>query len=72
MSIGEDVEKMSPREKELLMSLKGLFSNFVSVDWLDEDIIPCIWPKSVKVVGGKVDSGKSAKKGVPAKGKGKK
>lgn len=38
----------------------------------DEDIIPCIWPKNVKVVGGKIETGKAAKKGAPAKGKGKK
>jgi hypothetical protein len=38
----------------------------------DEDIIPCIWPKSVKVVGGKVEVGKGTKKGPPTKGKGKK
>jgi hypothetical protein len=41
-------------------------------DHVDEDIIPCIWPKSVKVVGGKVDSGKGGKKNVHSKGKGKK
>ena len=67
---GEDPEKMSPREKELLMSLKGLVAFLIELI-VDEDIIPCIWPKSVKIVGGKVDTGKGAKKGIPAKGKAK-
>lgn len=40
-------------------------------DFADEDIIQCIWPKSVKV-GGKAESGKGGKKVPPAKGKGKK
>ena len=52
---GEDVGKMSPREKELLKSLKGAFPIVVSVLMVDEEIIPCIWPKSVKIVGAKVD-----------------
>ena len=40
---------------------------------LDEEVIPCIWPRSVKVVGGTVVETKGAKKSVPAaKGKGKK
>ena len=39
---------------------------------LDEDIIPCIWPKTIKVVGGKGDSGgKPGKKGGAAGGRGK-
>jgi hypothetical protein len=41
---------------------------------VDEDVIPCIWPRSVKVVGGggKGDGGKGGGKKVPVKGKGKK
>jgi hypothetical protein len=42
---------------------------------VDEDVIPCIWPRSVKVVGGGKggDGGKGGGKKVPAtKGKGKK
>lgn len=40
---------------------------------VDEEIIPCIWPKTVNVVGGKGDSGKGGKKSIVAgKGKGKK
>lgn len=40
---------------------------------VDEDVIPCIWPKTVKVMGGgkTMEGGKGAKK-VPAKSKGKK
>jgi hypothetical protein len=37
---------------------------------VDEEIIPCIWPKTVKVMGGKSDGEKGGKKA--AKGKGKK
>jgi len=39
---------------------------------VDEDIIPCIWPKTVKVVGSKGDGGgKAGKKRAAAAGKGK-
>jgi hypothetical protein len=38
---------------------------------IDEEIIPCIWPKSVKVVGAKIDAGKGKKSG-NVKGKGRK
>ena len=63
---GEDAGKMSPREKELLKSLKGAFPIVVSVLMVDEEIIPCIWPKSVKIVGAKVDTAKGERKvGLP-------
>jgi hypothetical protein len=39
---------------------------------VDEEVIPCIWPRSVKVVGGTVVEAKGGKKSVAAKGKGKK
>ena len=39
---------------------------------VDEEMIPCIWPKSVKAVGGTVVEAKGGKKSGPAKGKGKK
>jgi hypothetical protein len=39
---------------------------------VDEESIPCIWPKSVKVVGGTVIEAKAGKKSAPAKVKGKK
>jgi hypothetical protein len=39
---------------------------------VDEEMIPCIWPKSVKVVGGTVVEAKAGKKIAPAKVKGKK
>ena len=39
---------------------------------LDEEVIPCIWPRSVKVVGGTVVEAKGGKKSVPSKTKGKK
>jgi hypothetical protein len=49
-----------------------VYASIYSANPQDEDIIPCIWPKSVKVVGGKVEVGKGAKKGGSTKGKGKK
>ena len=69
---GEDPEKISPREKELLQSLKGTYLWYRRSHRIDEDVIPCIWPKSVKTVGGKSDSSKTAKKATPGKGKGRK
>jgi len=43
------------------------------ISWIDEDVIPCIWPKSVKVVGaGKTVEGGKGGKAVASKGKGKK
>jgi nuclear export mediator factor NEMF len=66
-----DPEKMSSRGRELLLSLKGTNrSGGVNVD---EELVQCIWPKTVKVIGGKnAEPAKGGKKSAaPAKGRGK-
>ena len=68
---GDDPEKLSPREKTLLESLRGCYTVGEKGLMLDEEIIACIWPKTVNVVWGKMDSGKGGKKIAPTKGKGK-
>lgn len=77
----EEDEALRNRESELLKSLRGMIRLClracvcVCVEWevmVDEEVIPCVWPKSVKVVGGSVVESKRGKKNVAAKGKGKK